>query len=124
MKINPKILLKLKIIVAASFFIFLGLAEYRQISGVFNKAMAQSLISLGKSASNKLPNSQLQTTLNNVVTSDKIPGAVMYISTPNGSWNGASGVSNLESKTPMKPDDDFAIASVSKTFVAVVVPYC
>ncbi len=118
---NLKILLKLKIIVAATFIISLGLAEYLQMSGVINKAMGQSLVRLAQSTSSQLPNSQLQAALDQVVASEKIPGAVMYVSTPDGSWNGASGVSNLESKTPMKPDDGFAIASASKTFVAVVV---
>lgn len=69
----------------------------------------------------QLPHSQLQEVLESGVEVGEMPGAVMAISTPQGSWVGASGLSNREKKTPMQPKDRFAIASISKTFVAVVV---
>ncbi|MBE8998423.1 beta-lactamase family protein [Nostoc sp. LEGE 12447] len=84
---------------------------------VIEKSFAKQVTStsiVGKS-------SQLQTLLNEIVAEEKIPGAVMYISTPQGSWIGASGVNNLSTKTPMKRTDGFSIASMSKTFMAVVV---
>ncbi|MGD2183632.1 serine hydrolase domain-containing protein [Lusitaniella coriacea] len=65
--------------------------------------------------------SQLQDVLDMGVEEGEMPGATMAISTPQGNWIGASGLSNREKKTPMQPNDRFAIASISKTFVAVVV---
>ena len=72
-------------------------------------------------SSKQLKNSQLQTVLDEAVEELEIPGAVMYISGPQGTWIGASGYSDLESETLMKPDDKLALASVSKTFVGVVI---
>lgn len=71
--------------------------------------------------SQKLNTSQLQNNLDKAVNNLKIPGAVVYISGKKGTWVGASGFSNLESQTPMKPNDTFSLASASKTFVAVAV---
>ncbi|MEO1185364.1 MAG: serine hydrolase domain-containing protein, partial [Cyanobacteria bacterium J06636_27] len=68
-----------------------------------------------------LKNSQLQTVLDEAVEDLDIPGAVMYISGPQGTWIGASGYNDLDSETLMKPDDKLALASVSKTFVGVVI---
>ncbi|MEO1376685.1 MAG: serine hydrolase domain-containing protein, partial [Cyanobacteria bacterium J06635_10] len=71
--------------------------------------------------SKQLKNSRLQTVLDTAVEDLEVPGIVMYISGPKGTWIGASGYSDLESKTPMKPNDKLALASVSKTFVGVAV---
>lgn len=71
--------------------------------------------------SNKILNSKLQKALDKAVKKMKVPGAVMYISGPQETWIGASGFSNLKSKTSMKPNDRFGLASSSKTFVAVAV---
>lgn len=71
--------------------------------------------------SQKLQTDKLQQSLDRAVNQLKIPGAVMYISGNKGTWIGASGFSELESKTPMKPNDQFGLASSSKTFVAVAV---
>ena len=84
-------------------------------------AMGNSSLNLVKVSAKKLPTSQLQTLLDEIVSNQKIPGVAMYISTPQESWRGASGVSSLETKIRMKPDDGFSIASTSKTFVAVLV---
>lgn len=65
--------------------------------------------------------SELQQVLNASVADQGIPGAVLYLATRDGSWAGASGVSNLKTNTPMKPRDRFPIGSISKTFVAVVI---
>ena len=74
-----------------------------------------------KKSSKQLKNSRLQTVLDKAVKDLEIPGAVMYISGPQGTWIGASGYSDLESETLMKPDDKLALASVSKTFVGVAI---
>ena len=71
--------------------------------------------------SKQINKSQLQTVLDTAVEDLEIPGAVMYISGPKGTWVGASGYSDLESETLMKPNDRLALASVSKTFVGVAV---
>jgi len=74
-----------------------------------------------KSVRQKFPNKQLQALLDDVVKTQHIPGVTMYISTPQGRWRGASGVTSRETNQRLQPDDDFSIASTSKTFVAVVV---
>lgn len=43
------------------------------------------------------------------------------IATPDGSWSGASGVSNIETQTPTEADDLFNIASISKSFTSAVI---
>ncbi|MBV6624891.1 MAG: beta-lactamase family protein [Rivularia sp. (in: Bacteria)] len=103
--------LKLLIVTTFIFFIFAVLYSINE--------------SLGKAKLNqnfqKLTKSKLQKTLDKAVKKLKVPGAVMYISGPQEIWIGASGYSNLESKTSMKPNDQFGLASASKTFVAVAV---
>lgn len=64
---------------------------------------------------------KLQANLDNIVKETGIPGATVTINTPRGTWNGASGFSNLKSRTPMRGNDKFNIASVSKTFTAATV---
>jgi len=65
--------------------------------------------------------STLQTVLNQTVSQQKMPGAVLYLATERSQWAGAAGVSSLETHLPMQPTDRFGIASASKTFLAVVV---
>ncbi|BAY84290.1 beta-lactamase [Calothrix parasitica NIES-267] len=74
-----------------------------------------------ETSSKQLKNSQLQTVLDEAVEDLDIPGVVMYISGPQGTWIGASGYSDLDSEILMKPDDKLALASASKTFVGVVI---
>jgi CubicO group peptidase (beta-lactamase class C family) len=64
---------------------------------------------------------QLQSTLDQTVKDLGIPGTTASVITPNGTWYGASGVSNLETQEPMQPDDIFSIASFTKTFTAATV---
>jgi D-alanyl-D-alanine carboxypeptidase len=63
----------------------------------------------------------LQTLLNQTVSQQKMPGAVLYLTTPKSNWAGAAGVSSLETNALMQPTDRFSIASASKTYLAVVV---
>jgi D-alanyl-D-alanine carboxypeptidase len=65
--------------------------------------------------------SKLQQLLEDSRKRQNIPGLVMYISTPNGSWTQASGKAIVETETPMQPTARFRIASITKTFVSVVV---
>ncbi len=120
-KMNQRILLTVKILVAITYLISLGSAGYLVANNVTQKAMGRTIASLVLSDSPKEISSELQTLLDEAVAQKKIPGAVIYISTPKGKWLRASGVSNLEEKTPMNPTDGFSIASMSKTFVSVVV---
>jgi len=71
--------------------------------------------------SKQLKNTRLQTVLDSAVEDLEIPGVIMYISGPKGTWIGASGYSDLESETLMKANDKLALASASKTFVGVAV---
>jgi CubicO group peptidase (beta-lactamase class C family) len=64
---------------------------------------------------------QLQSTLDQTVKDLGIPGTTASVITPNGTWYGASGVSNLETQDPMQPDDIFGVASFTKTFTAATV---
>lgn len=65
--------------------------------------------------------SGLQEVLKNAVRSQGIPGAAMYVETPQGKWIGAAGVRNLLWKQPMQAGDRFRIGSITKTFVAALV---
>jgi D-alanyl-D-alanine carboxypeptidase len=50
------------------------------------------------------------------------PGATQAIVTPDGfTWEGAAGVSNLDTQTPTQTDDVFNIASITKSFTAATV---
>ncbi|MEH2265457.1 serine hydrolase domain-containing protein [Nostoc sp.] len=118
---NLKFLAFRKILFAIVFVISLGLAGYLVGNNISQKVIEKSFAKQIMSTSTVGKSSQLQTLLNEIVVEEKIPGAVMYISTPKGSWIGASGVINLSTKTRMKPTDGFSIASMSKTFMAVVV---
>ena len=49
------------------------------------------------------------------------PGAILYVSNPDlGTWIGATGLGEVETKTPVRPDDKFRAGSIAKTFVSVV----
>ncbi|MGF2014146.1 MULTISPECIES: serine hydrolase domain-containing protein [unclassified Nostoc] len=118
---NLKFLAFRKILFAIPFVIFLSFVGYLVGNNISQRLIEKSFARQVTSTSTVGKNSQLQTLLNEIVAEEKIPGGVMYISTPKGSWLGASGVNNLSTKTRMKPTDGFSIASMSKTFMAVVV---
>ncbi len=112
--------MNLKIFIAITFLILLGFTGYLERSNVKNARISNKIAKVVQSGSTTLPSLKLQALLDSVVA-QKSPGAVMYISTPQGKWLGASGVSDLESKIPMKTTDGFSVASMSKSFVSVVV---
>ncbi|MFM2311723.1 MAG: hypothetical protein RLZZ04_999 [Cyanobacteriota bacterium] len=65
---------------------------------------------------------QLQDALNKGQTEGGTPGATQAIVTPDGfTWQGATGVSNLETQTPTQVEDTFNIASITKSFTAATV---
>jgi D-alanyl-D-alanine carboxypeptidase len=61
----------------------------------------------------------LQTLIDGWVGTSGIPGMAAAVVTPDGSWAGAAGTD--AAGTPIAPDSAFAIASVTKTFVAAEV---
>jgi len=67
---------------------------------------------------------KLQTVLQDAVNNpdNKFPGALLYVSSPEiGTWAGAEGLSNIETATAMRPDNQFRAASILKSFIAVVI---
>jgi len=52
-----------------------------------------------------------------------VPGIMLHVEAPglNISWSGAAGVSDVKANTPIKPDQPFRVASVTKTFVATAI---
>lgn len=66
--------------------------------------------------------SRLQSVLDRALRQTDNPGATVAVMLPDHSmWVGASGMADLERRTPMQPDSMFRIASVTKTFVATLV---
>ena len=64
----------------------------------------------------------LQGRLDALRTSTAIPGVSVAIEFPDGSrWVGAAGEADLATKTPVRPETGFAVASVSKTFTAALI---
>jgi D-alanyl-D-alanine carboxypeptidase len=118
---NQKILLPIQILLAITYLILLSYAGYLLGSHLGHKAVGESIANYQRSYSTKEISKKLQTLLDEAVAQQSIPGAVLYISTPKAKWLKASGVSNLKTKKPTKPTDGFSIASMSKTFVSVVV---
>jgi D-alanyl-D-alanine carboxypeptidase len=67
--------------------------------------------------------SQLQAALEAAVENPKtsFPGAILYVSSRDlGTWIGTAGLGEIETGTPMRPDDKFRAGSIAKTFVSVV----
>ncbi len=50
-----------------------------------------------------------------------LPGAVLWVRTPEGLWNGAAGYAKVETGDPMLPSHRFPVASVTKMFMATAV---
>lgn len=64
---------------------------------------------------------EIQAALNAEVEENDIPGAVLLIDTPRARFAGASGFADLETQTPLQPDDAFQIGSVTKMFTGVLI---
>jgi D-alanyl-D-alanine carboxypeptidase len=65
---------------------------------------------------------RLQNALDQGRIAGKLPGATEAVITPDGfTWEGASGLANVATQTPTKPQDIFNIASITKSFTAATV---
>jgi D-alanyl-D-alanine carboxypeptidase len=65
---------------------------------------------------------KLQATLDRVRRQQQIPGAEAAVVFPDGHvWAGESGLADLRTRDPVRPDTLFAIGSVTKTFIAALV---
>lgn len=64
---------------------------------------------------------ELQAVLNNAVSDDGVPGAVMAVETPEGAWVGAAGKADLATGQPMTANTQVRIASITKVFTAALV---
>ncbi len=80
-------------------------------------------VGASKAASNAQPYRPFpatwQKTLDSFTANGSIPGAVIIVKSPD--WGvrvGTTGVSNLVSRTPVSPDMQFRVGSVSKAFIA------
>jgi D-alanyl-D-alanine carboxypeptidase len=66
--------------------------------------------------------SRLQATLDHVRREQGIPGAAAAVVVPGkGEWVGSSGLADVRTRQPVRPDTMFAIASVTKPFIAALV---
>jgi D-alanyl-D-alanine carboxypeptidase len=63
----------------------------------------------------------LDVELERLVAEEHAPGAVGAIITPDGTMTAATGVASLTSDRPITPDQPVPVASITKTFTAVVV---
>ena len=64
---------------------------------------------------------KLQATLDSSLESTEIAGATVAVINSEGTWFGASGVSNLETEKPLNPDELFKIGSISKSFTSATI---
>ena len=70
--------------------------------------------------------SSLQATLQPLIEAKmkelRVPGAVVFVQVPGkGTWEAALGIGDLATKAPMRLDDHFRIASITKTFTGTVI---
>lgn len=64
---------------------------------------------------------QLQAILDQTVADGQIPGAMLAVNTPGQqTWYGSSGIADRTTQAPMGADEPYQIASITKTFTAVV----
>ena len=65
----------------------------------------------------------LQATLEQTARDTNVPdiGVAIGVVTPEGTWTGATGVSNLDTQQATQPDDLFNIASISKSLTAATI---
>jgi len=69
----------------------------------------------------ELPITDLKTILDEMVANNDVPGALLAIETPLGSWIGTAGIANLDTEMPVHPDMQVRIASITKPFTALTV---
>ncbi len=76
--------------------------------------------SLSAAPEGKLPTGALQDLLDKAVAQG-IPGAVMGVATPEGSWFTASGVADEDTQEPMSPLHAMRVANATETFAAALI---
>jgi D-alanyl-D-alanine carboxypeptidase len=93
---------------------------FKKISGIFIFFIAFTLSTV-TTAKNSL-RYELQSILDNSISNSLTPGAVLLVSSPKtGVITVAAGLANIKKKIPMEITNNFRIASMSKTFLAVTV---
>ena len=65
--------------------------------------------------------SQLQAALDQRMALNHVPGALVGVFTPNGSWTSATGLSDVEAQTPVTFDQNGAWRSITKSFTVTVI---
>lgn len=69
----------------------------------------------------ELPVDRLRMILDDTIIGSDVPGTILAVETPLGRWVGTAGVADLASETPMQPDMQIRIASITKPFTALTV---
>ncbi len=64
---------------------------------------------------------QIQTKMDELTAEELLPGMVLWIDAPTYQFEGASGLANIATDSPMLPDGGFRIGSITKMFTAVVI---
>ena len=64
---------------------------------------------------------QLQTIVDNTLVTDDIPGALVGVFTPNGSWTSTTGFGELDPDRPISLDDIFPWRSITKSLTVTIV---
>lgn len=110
-------------LVVATAFVF-GITGKAQAASLASSTNPTSTLNAGVSGSSYTNTvsddlaSQLQASLDMSIKEVGTPGAVVGIVSPQGTWFGASGVSNLETGTAMQLDNLFPAGSIGKPFTA------
>jgi len=76
---------------------------------------------LANATIDSFPVQELQAMLDASVSDDGLPGAILAVRTPAGSWVGAAGKASLASGEPMTPDMQVRLASVTKSLTSILV---
>lgn len=86
-------------------------------------AAATVLTALPASATIDLPppNEEALTAAIAGLPDDETTGALVRITGSEGQWSGTSGVSDLRTDAPVRPDGNFRIGSTTKVYTAVMV---
>ena len=92
------------------------------IPPVLGSAQSNKVSSVGCKQSIVSPQKKLDASVNNYITENNIPGALVRVTKRNGAvLNSSAGVSNINSRKALKPDQTYEIGSQTKTMTAVVV---
>ena len=85
--------------------------------------LASMLMACGEKVFDKQLANQLQTVLDDAVekSENMINGTLLYVNSPElGTWTLSAGLGDIETASPMKPNDKFRVGSIMKPFISVV----